>query len=65
VFCRDKIKLIDYKNSSTLEKYIMETGKILPARITGTCSYHQKQLNKAIKKARHMGLLKYVEPKRD
>ena len=64
VFCRDKIKFIDYKNYKTLENYILETGKIIPARVSGTCGYHQKQLSKAIKIARHMAFLKFVEPKR-
>lgn len=64
VFCKERIKFIDYKNFKTLENYILETGKILPARVTGTCGYHQKQLTKAIKQSRHMGLLKFVEPKR-
>jgi len=64
LFCKEKIKLIDYKDSKTLGNYILETGKILPARVSGTCSYHQKQLTKAIKRARHMGLLKFVEPRR-
>ena len=64
VFCKERIKLVDYKNAKTLQKYIMETGKILPGRVSGTCAYHQKQLTKAIKRARHMGLLKFIEPKR-
>lgn len=64
VFCKERIKYIDYKNYKTLDNYVLETGKILPARVTGTCSYHQKQLSKAIKRARHMGFLKFVEPKR-
>ncbi len=64
LFCKDKIKFIDYKNYKILENFVMETGKILPARVTGTCSYHQKQLSKAIKRARHMAFLKFVEPKR-
>jgi len=64
IFCRDRIKLIDYKNYKTLESFTLETGKILPARVSGTCNYHQKQLSKAIKRARHMGFLKYIEPKR-
>ena len=63
-FCKDKIKFIDYKNYKTLGNYILETGKILPARVSGTCGYHQKQLSKAIKRARHMAFLKFVEPKR-
>ncbi len=64
-FCKDKIKFVDYKNFRILEKYILETGKILPARVTGTCGYHQKQLSKAIKRARHMALMKFIEPKKD
>ena len=64
VFCKDKIKFIDYKNYKILENFVLETGKILPARVTGVCSYHQKQLSKAIKRARHMAFLKFVEPKR-
>jgi len=65
VFCKDRIKFIDFKNYKTLESFVLETGKILPGRVTGTCNYHQKQLTKAIKRARHMAFLKYVEPKRD
>jgi small subunit ribosomal protein S18 len=63
-FCKDKIKFIDYKNYRVLDNYTLETGKILPARVTGTCKYHQKQLTKAIKRARHMAFLKFIEPKR-
>jgi small subunit ribosomal protein S18 len=65
LFCKDRIKLIDYKNYRILQKFTLETGKIIPARVSGVCGYHQKQLTKAIKRARHMSLLKFVEPKRD
>lgn len=65
LFCRDKVKLIDYKNYKILQKFTLETGKIIPARVSGVCSYHQKQLTKAIKRARHMAFLKFIEPKRD
>ena len=64
IFCKDKIKFIDYKNYKMLENFTLETGKILPARVTGTCGLHQKQLTKAIKRARHMAFLKFIEPKR-
>lgn len=60
-FCKERIKFIDYKNVNVLENFVLDTGKILPARVSGTCSYHQKQLTKAIKRARHLGLLKFVE----
>ena len=60
-FCKDRIQFIDYKNAKVLERYVLETGKILPARVSGACRYHQKQLAKAIKWARHMGLMPFTE----
>ncbi len=54
------IRQIDYKDTDTLMKFITERGKILPRRITGVSSYHQKHLTKAIKQARHMALLPFV-----
>jgi len=64
VFCKDRVKFIDYKNFKFLERFVLETGKIIPGRMSGTCNYHQKQLGKAIKRARHMAFLRFVEPKR-
>ena len=43
-----------------LRKFTTERGKILPSRITGNCAKHQRQLAKAIKRARHAGLLPYL-----
>ena len=63
-FCKDKITLVDYKNYKNLENYISETGRMFPARVSGTCAYHQKQLAKAIKRARQMALIKFSEEKR-
>lgn len=54
------IRHIDYKDVNTLFQFITERGKIIPRRITGVSFYHQKQLAKAIKKARHMALLPFV-----
>ncbi len=54
------IKEIDYKDIDTLVKFITERGKILPRRITGVSSHHQKHLASAIKRARHMALLPFV-----
>lgn len=62
-FCKDRVTLVDYKNSKNLENFISETGKIFPSRVTGTCAYHQKQLSKAIKRARQMALIKFTEEK--
>ena len=60
IFCADKIEFIDYKDSAKLRKVISERGKILPRRISGTCSKHQRELNTAIKRAREVALLPYV-----
>jgi len=63
-FCRftaDGVKEIDYKDLNTLKGYITETGKIVPSRITGTKSKYQRQLAKAIKRARYLALLPYSD----
>jgi small subunit ribosomal protein S18 len=44
-----------------LRKYILERGKISPRRITGTCAYHQRRLSTAIKRARILALLPFIE----
>ena len=59
-FCSEKITYIDYKDSKLLYHFIPERGKILPRRISGTCSAHQRQLSEAIKRARHLAILPYV-----
>ncbi|SHJ28032.1 small subunit ribosomal protein S18 [Dethiosulfatibacter aminovorans DSM 17477] len=58
-FCKDKVTYIDYKDVSKLRKYTTERGKILPKRITGTCSKHQRMVTTAIKRARSVALLPY------
>jgi small subunit ribosomal protein S18 len=55
---------IDYKDVNTLKNYISETGKIVPSRITGIQTRHQRQLAKAIKHARFLGLLPYCDSHR-
>jgi small subunit ribosomal protein S18 len=59
-FCQRNVRYIDYKNVDILKKYILERGKISPRRITGTCSYHQRKLSTAIKRARILALLPYL-----
>ncbi len=59
-FCMDKVDVIDYKDTAKLRKYISERGKIVPRRVTGTCSQHQRELTVSIKRARHVALLPYV-----
>ena len=55
------IEYIDYKDVETLERYINEQGRILPRRITGTSARFQRQLTRAIKRARLMALMPYVD----
>jgi small subunit ribosomal protein S18 len=59
-FCADKDSRIDYKDARGLGNYLTERGKIIPSRITGTCSRHQRQLTTAIKRARTVALLPYT-----
>lgn len=59
-FCKDKVAVIDYLDYAKFQRYITERGKIIPSRITGTCARHQRQLARAIKKARVMALMPFV-----
>lgn len=59
-FCMDKVEGLDYLDYQKFQKFITERGKIVPSRISGNCARHQRQLAKAIKKARVMGLLPFV-----
>ena len=58
-FCVEKATSIDYKDVNKLKKYVTEKGKMLPRRMTGVCSEHQRDLAEAIKKARVMALLPF------
>ena len=58
-FCEDRTLTIDYKNVKLIRKFVNEQGKIIPGRVTGTCSKHQRQLTGAIKRARNIALLSY------
>ena len=60
-FCKDKVEEVDYKNVNQLRRYISEKGKIRNRRITGACRRHQRQVAVAVKRAREMALLPYVE----
>jgi len=60
-FTANKIKEVDYKDVGVLRKFIMENGKIVPSRITGTKACYQRQLTKAIKLARYLALLPYCD----
>lgn len=60
-FTAEGVKEIDYKDIQTLKGYILDTGKIVPSRITGTRSKYQRQLATAIKRARYIALLPYTD----
>lgn len=61
LFCTEKMDNIDYKDVDKIRKYITDRGKILPKRITGTCAIHQRDLTKAIKRARMIALLPFTQ----
>jgi len=59
-FCQNKVEDISYLDYQVIRRCTTERGKILPARITGTCSWHQRHLANAVKRARHAGLMPYI-----
>jgi small subunit ribosomal protein S18 len=58
-FCVERIDFIDYKKADLLGSFVQDRGKIVPRRITGTCSKHQRWLGVAIKRARNIALLPF------
>ena len=60
-FTAENVKEIDYKDIETLRSYVMENGRIVPSRITGTSARYQRQLTHAIKLARYLALLPYCD----
>ncbi len=59
-FCEAKTQWIDHKDMKTLQNYIPERSKILPRRISGNCAKHQRDLMRAIKRARAIALLPFT-----
>ena len=60
-FCETRVRFIDYKDDRTLGRFLTDTGKILPSRLSGVDARHQRQLSRAVKKARFLALLPYVK----
>jgi small subunit ribosomal protein S18 len=58
--CETGVRVVDYKDERTLQRFITDRGKILPRRLSGTCARHQRQLGTAIKRARHIALLPFI-----
>ena len=59
--CESGVRIVDFKDERTLLRFLTERGKILPARLSGACARHQRQLSTAIKRARQMALLPYIK----
>lgn len=59
-FCTNNIKEIDYKDTSSLKRFISSYGKIVPKKRFNVCARHQRKLSIAIKRARIMGLLPFL-----
>lgn len=62
-YCKEKVDVVDYKDVGGLRRALSDKGKIRSARVTGCCRRHQRQLARAIKRARELGLLPYVADK--
>ncbi|KOR28626.1 30S ribosomal protein S18 [Achromatium sp. WMS2] len=60
-FTAEGITEIDYKDLNILRAYVSESGKVVPSRITGTKARYQRQLTKAVKRARYLALLPYTD----
>ena len=58
-FCVEKIDEINYKDVRLLQQFVAERGKIVPRRLTGVCTPHQRRLTAAIKRARNIALLPF------
>ncbi len=63
-FTAEGIEEIDYKDVGLLRQFVTETGKIMPARTTGTSAKYQRQLALAVKRARYLALLPYTDQQR-
>ncbi|MCM8768871.1 MAG: 30S ribosomal protein S18 [Candidatus Omnitrophica bacterium] len=61
-FCKEKVTEIDYKDIGRIRRFVSGRGKILSAKMTGTCHRHQRMLTQAIKRARFVALLPYIQP---
>ena len=59
-FCTEKIEAINYKDVRLLAQFVAESGKIVPRRLTGVCTPHQRRLSVAIKQARNIALLPFA-----
>jgi small subunit ribosomal protein S18 len=61
VFCKEHAGWVDYKDVGLLRRFMSERGKIRSRRVTGNCTQHQREVQVAIKTARELALLPYVQ----
>ena len=59
-FCAETTTLIDYKNPQLLKSFLTDRGKVVPARISGVSARQQRQITKAVKRARMLALIPYT-----
>ena len=59
-FCAERVDGIDFRDTGRLSKFTSERGKILPRRISGNCARHQRELARAVKRARAVALMPYI-----
>jgi small subunit ribosomal protein S18 len=59
-FCRDKMKEIDYKDTTSLQKLVTGQGKMFSRKRSGNCAFHQRSARRAVKRARFMALMPFV-----
>lgn len=59
-FCTEKIDAISYRDVRLLQQFVAERGKIVPRRLTGVCTRHQRRLSQAIKQSRNIALLAFA-----
>jgi small subunit ribosomal protein S18 len=59
-FCTEKIDAISYRDVRLLQPFVAERGKIVPRRLTGVCTRHQRRLSLAIKQSRNIALLAFA-----
>ncbi len=60
-FCQDNVSRVDYKDVNNLQNLVSPQGKIVSRRRSGNCARHQRMVQRAIKRARYIGLLSYTE----
>ncbi len=59
--CSNKDLVLDFKNAEQLKKFVSDKGKILPRRATGACAKHQRDITLAVKRARHIAVLPFIQ----